>query len=174
MTPETSRRIAGVTNDAQRVARWLCEKTGGGLPPENCKLIVSCPDPPTPLQDQINEIFIQIFEQIPSGRQGRRLYFYFSGGTANPKSVDDAVLCLTKWSQFGRHDSMSHGEYKTEAHATWATSASSCSGLTAVASADTARLAEGPDLERRALRNVPARYDISSRLLRSTWRLHGR
>jgi hypothetical protein len=70
--------------DASLFAEWLQSPTGGGLPPDHVRLIVSdlaFPAHPlnaTPVQTDIDRV---LFDWGAAGRKriGRRLYFYFAG-----------------------------------------------------------------------------------------------
>jgi hypothetical protein len=90
--------LRGAIADAEAFATWLRDESrGGGLPPENVKLLVSKPSPPEPLQHQIDVALGEILEKVSPGR-GRRLYFYFGGHGCSGDTADDIALCLAMWS----------------------------------------------------------------------------
>ena len=74
------RPLAGAIEDAERFATWLKDtKTGGGLPQDNCKEILSTPDPLAPNKLGIDLALGSLITQAKVAGGGRRLYFYFSG-----------------------------------------------------------------------------------------------
>jgi len=102
------RPLEGAIEDAERVHAWLTDPLGGGLPENNCKLLRSSAPPPAPLQDLIDDAFVEVLER-PERR--RRLYFYFSGhGVAQVQ--DDVSMCLAKWSETFRAMSLSYRDYQ--------------------------------------------------------------
>jgi hypothetical protein len=109
------RQLEGAIEDAERVHAWLVDPLGGGLPPGNCQLLRSSAPPPAPLQDAIDDAFVEVLR--PPERR-RRLYFYFSGhGVAQVQ--DDVSMCLAKWSETFRAMSLSYRGYH-EALRDWA------------------------------------------------------
>jgi uncharacterized caspase-like protein len=106
------RCLRGATTDAKDFESWLLSPVGGGLPRENCKTILS-PEFPTcppqanhgprneerrrPIQDDIDDAFAAIWEQLKAGT-GRRLYVYFSGHGLG-RHTQGADLCLAKWEE---------------------------------------------------------------------------
>jgi hypothetical protein len=105
------RSLEGAIQDAQSFRDWLVDdKTGGGVPEENCKLILSTPEPLLPTQLEIDQKLLEI--KTSSNQTGaRRLYFYFSGhGQAG--SSQDIALCLTWWSQDFRHAALAWPGYE--------------------------------------------------------------
>lgn len=107
------RPLRGAVNDARRFHGWLCAADGGGLHADNARLLVSTPDPPTPLQDQIDDELERLLTAARAIGGGRRLYFHFSGhGAISPgASREDVALLLAKWSRVRARLALSSGEY---------------------------------------------------------------
>jgi caspase domain-containing protein len=95
------RPLRGAVTDARRFHSWLCAPDGGGLCPDHARLLVSTADPPTPLQDQIDDELEHLLTAARAIGGGRRLYFHFSGhGAMSPgASREDVALLLAKWSR---------------------------------------------------------------------------
>jgi len=93
--------VLGAANDARAFRDWLCESGGGGLDPENVRLVLSDPEQETPAQDEIDRELVAVLDAARSCGGGRRLYFYFSGhGAMNPDRMrNDVALLLTRWSE---------------------------------------------------------------------------
>jgi hypothetical protein len=92
------RPLCGAISDAKSFRDWLCDEHGGGLAPDNVKLIESNAEARTPVQDEIDDILLKVLDAAEAHQGARRLYFYFSGhGAMNPRSVDDVALLLTRW-----------------------------------------------------------------------------
>jgi hypothetical protein len=93
-----AKSLKGSVKDAQDFRNWLVDKNGGGLLPENVKLLVSTDNPPGPRQHVIDDAFREIREQS-EGKTRRRFYFYFSGhGHSRAGSWQQQSLCLANWS----------------------------------------------------------------------------
>jgi hypothetical protein len=106
------RPLEGAIEDAERFANWLKDTgTGGGLPDDNCKLILSTPDPLGPTKWPIDQAFGDVIRAARAAGGGRRLYFYFSGH-GQAKSAHDVVLCLCNWSSMFRYAALSSALYK--------------------------------------------------------------
>lgn len=107
------RPLRGAVNDARRFHGWLCAADGGGLHPDNARLLVSTADPPTPLQDQIDDELERLLTAARAIGGGRRLYFHFSGhGAISPgASREDVALLLAKWSRVRARLALSSEEY---------------------------------------------------------------
>jgi len=122
------RCLRGATADARDFASWLLDPLGGGLPPGNCKIILSadypgCPpqtahgdeevEPRRPVQDDIDRAFRAIFRQLDAGAvTGRRLYVYFSGHGLGRDALG-ADLCLAMWStEFWRDAALDSQRYE--------------------------------------------------------------
>jgi hypothetical protein len=106
------RPLEGAIEDAERFATWLKDTgTGGGLPEDNCKLIVSTPDPLGPTKWPIDQAFGDVIRTARAAGGGRRLYFYFSGH-GQARSVHDVALCLCNWSSMYRYAALSSELYK--------------------------------------------------------------
>ncbi|MET0623740.1 MAG: caspase family protein [Pyrinomonadaceae bacterium] len=96
--------LDGPENDAQDFRKWLVDSSGGDVPPEQCRLILSS-DFPTPQNSTMptNVEVEKAFEWLDDiaeenrvkgvGRKvGRRLYLYFSGHGYAPAKDDAALL----------------------------------------------------------------------------------
>jgi hypothetical protein len=92
------RSLNGAKQDALDFVDWLRNSDrGGGLPPENLKLVLSEPNPPRPYQHEIDDGLSEIWSAT-KGSPAERLYIYFSGhGLARSNLATD--LCLAKWSR---------------------------------------------------------------------------
>ena len=104
------RALQGSAADAKAFAHWLSKDPfGGGLPEDNCKLIVSGPDPPpVPVKAQVDDAVGEIMKASAKG--ARRFYFYFSGHGMSDDDLDLA-LCLANWSSSRRSAAMSYTGY---------------------------------------------------------------
>jgi hypothetical protein len=106
------RPLLGAIEDAERFAGWLTDKdTGGGLPGDNCKKILSVADPLGPNKLVIDLALGSVITAARAAGGGRRLYFYFSGH-GQAKSPHDVALCLCHWSPLFRYAALSAGLYK--------------------------------------------------------------
>lgn len=107
------RPLRGAVTDARRFHGWLCAPDGGGLHPDHARLLVSTADPPTPLQDQIDDELEHLLTAARAIGGGRRLYFHFSGhGAMSPDaSPEDVALLLAKWSRVRARLALSSGAY---------------------------------------------------------------
>ncbi|WP_262147131.1 caspase family protein [Chryseobacterium foetidum] len=104
-------KLQGPGDDAQKFYDWLTGETEGSLPTENCHLILSKEDPLTPVQDGIDTAFAHILEGFRSGgKEGRRLYFYFSG---HGLGIDwnETALVLPPWTDILRNYALSSSGY---------------------------------------------------------------
>ena len=106
--------LLGAINDANRVEDWVSSVTGGNVPTVNIKKIVSSPAPLKPLQDEIDDAFLDIETSIKAkGGLAKRLYFYFAGhGLGTLDSTKDTGLCLANWSENRRQSALSSESYK--------------------------------------------------------------
>jgi len=116
-TPPTQRglkTLQGAVNDANKLEAWIASATGGNVPAGNIKKIISSPNPLKPLQDEIDDAFLEIETAIQSkGGKGRRLYFYFAGhGLGTLDNTSNTALCLANWSENRRQSALSSEEYK--------------------------------------------------------------
>lgn len=105
--------LKGAVNDANEVEKWVSSITGGNVPVDNIKKIISAPDPLKPLQDEIDDAFLEIEKSIRKNGLGKRLYFYFAGhGVGTTNSANDTALCLANWSEYRRNSALSSESYK--------------------------------------------------------------
>lgn len=92
------RSLKGAKTDAREFATWLKNDiTGGGLPENNLKLILSQKKPVRPVHEDIDDALMDLFNATKEAT-ATRLYVYFSGhGLARSNIGTD--LCLAKWSK---------------------------------------------------------------------------
>ncbi len=102
-------KLEGPVEDAKEFLQWLIDENGGNLPPTNCFLIESTPNPMRPLQDDIDEKLATIYE-MGSTSGYRRLYFYFAGHGLGVDWKENA-LCLPQWSKVRLNYALSSYEY---------------------------------------------------------------
>jgi Caspase domain len=106
------RPLAGAIEDAERFATWLKDtNTGGGLPQDNCREILSTPDPLAPDKLGIDLALGSLITRAKAEEGGRRLYFYFSGH-GQAKSPHDVALCLCHWSSLFRYAALGSASYQ--------------------------------------------------------------
>ena len=117
--------LKGAKNDAQRFADWLKDKTtGGGLPDDHCKCVLSTSSPCSPTWDQVNSKLLEIHTQAQvTGK--RRFYFYFSGHGQTSTS-SEVNLCLAQWTD------QPHGLRMALSYADWRTAIVDCTGFTEI------------------------------------------
>ncbi|MFD2033719.1 caspase family protein [Belliella marina] len=110
------RKLRGAINDTNMMEKWLLDKEGGDMPQENIKKILSSEQPLLPLQDQIDDAFLEIEAAIKNKNgSARRFYFYFAGhGLGTLDSIKDIALCLANWSEMRRHSAISSENYKED------------------------------------------------------------
>jgi hypothetical protein len=92
--------LSGARADARRFYKWMRRPSGGGVLREHARLIVSKRDPPTPLQQQIDEALVDLMMRADAIGGGRRLYFHFSGhgAVSSTAANQDVALLLAAWS----------------------------------------------------------------------------
>jgi hypothetical protein len=108
------RSLQGAVADATRFHVWLCDADGGGLAVQHSRLVLSKPNPVSPLQDEVDEQLLEIVTAADAIGGGRRLYFHFSGhGASSPdESGEDVALLLAKWSRNLARLALSTDEYR--------------------------------------------------------------
>ena len=117
--------LDGAKADAKRFAKWLIDReTGGGLPDDHCKLVLSSSDPLAPTWDEINDKLIEIYDMARAAEK-RRFYFYFSGHGQTLTS-SDVNLCLARWSN------QEHGLRMALSYVDWKTTIVDCTGFTEI------------------------------------------
>jgi hypothetical protein len=94
------RSLQGAAADAIAFHAWMCDPDGGGVAPAHARLVTSTPEPPTPLQDHVDEQVVELVQAADALGGARRLYVYFSGhgATCLDGAADDVALLLAKWS----------------------------------------------------------------------------
>ena len=108
------RPLNGAVNDAQKFADWLTDtEIGGGVPQENCRLILSTLDPLKPGMDDVTSNLSSLWDRISNtpADQTRRFYFYFSGHGFGFTS-SDVGLCLAPWSKTLRNFALHAEKYR--------------------------------------------------------------
>src|SRR5262245_17231894 len=112
------RSRSGAIADATRFHAWLCDPDGGGVDRAHARLILSRPEPAAPVQDEIDDAFVELLSAACRLGGGRRLYFHFSGhGASCPdRSGDDVALLLAKWSRTMARLALSTDAYRSELH----------------------------------------------------------
>lgn len=112
------RSLTGAIADATRFHEWMCDPDGGGVDRDHSRLILSRPEPAAPLQEEIDEAFVELLTIARSHGCGHRLYFHFSGhgSTCPEKSADDVALLLARWSQTMARVALSTDDYRSEIH----------------------------------------------------------
>jgi hypothetical protein len=94
-----AKTLSGPSNDARDFRDWLVSPSGGGLPEAHVRLVVSQPDPPTPVHDLIDKELKKLRALFGSDPSRRRFYFYFGGHGSTPIGNPDATaMCLAEWS----------------------------------------------------------------------------
>jgi uncharacterized caspase-like protein len=89
--------LDGPNNDASAVRDWLVDPDGGGLQPENVKLIRSAdfdpidPEDPQPAKGKVDRALNWV-EQQTRNVAGGRLYLYFSGHGFSPRLEEGALF----------------------------------------------------------------------------------
>ncbi|NKX53341.1 caspase family protein [Arthrobacter mobilis] len=89
--------LQGPDRDAQDIYGWLVDPDGGGVPPENVKLIRQAdlgpltPDNPEPDMSRVHNALLWIGEQTREVK-GDRLYLYFSGHGFAPVLEEGALF----------------------------------------------------------------------------------
>lgn len=102
--------LSGAVADAEDFDNWLIDaNTGGGVPPENRRCILSSEYSGKPVQEDIDLALEQLFSRI-GHNQVRRFYLYFSGhGLASSRMGAD--LCLAVWSSVRRNAALNSEAY---------------------------------------------------------------
>jgi hypothetical protein len=110
------RPLQGAVADAKNFHAWMCDGDGGAVEPPHGRLIVSTPEPPTPIHSQIDAAFGELIAAADILGGGRRLYFYFSGhgATCVGGPTDDVALLLATWSRSFARLALSSRAYKGE------------------------------------------------------------
>lgn len=110
------RPLQGAIADAKSFFAWMCETDGGSVESRHARLILSTPEPATPIHPQVDAMFGELIEIADSLGGGRRLYFYFSGHGAACAGgpSDDVALLLATWSRNFARLALSSRAYKSE------------------------------------------------------------
>jgi len=106
--------LKGPIADAEEFIKWLCEeKSGGGLPDDNCKRIlwISNPTDPEAVQDRIDYKLEELMKEVGSGGPAQRLYLYFSGhGIGTAKLATG--MCASNWDySWGKDRALNSQQY---------------------------------------------------------------
>ena len=97
-------------NDALVMHEWLSSNSGGGIPKNQCKLLLSGVNPSKPLYMHVDEEMQILFDMASKNKEAKRFYFYFSGHGIG-ESPDDNALCMADWSRTFRIRALSSREY---------------------------------------------------------------
>lgn len=93
------RELRGAAADATAFHAWACHPDGGAVASVHARLILSTPNPPQPVQVQVDAALLELFAAAESVGGGRRLYLYFAGhGAMCTDTGDDVALLLATWS----------------------------------------------------------------------------
>jgi hypothetical protein len=108
------RSLEHAKHDAEAFRNWLIDPgTGGGVPEENCKLILSRGELLLPNFDEIDDHLDRIIKLAEkSHANARRLYFYFSGHGMAARQLQ-TFLCLPRWSNRWRNAALDSQAYST-------------------------------------------------------------
>lgn len=110
------RPLQGAIADAKNFHAWMCDEDGGGVEHQHARLVMSTPEPPTPIHPQIDAMLGELIAAADALGGGRRLYFYFSGhgATCFGGPTDDVALLLATWSRSFARLALSSRAYKGE------------------------------------------------------------
>src|SRR4051812_4792408 len=67
--------LRGAASDARSFHAWLVAADGGGLQPDNAKLILSDLQAQTPVQDEIDQMLVEVLDAAYARGGAHRLYF---------------------------------------------------------------------------------------------------
>jgi hypothetical protein len=105
--------LRGAIGDAEQFYAWLVDPEGGRVASDHARFVASRPEPPTPIQDQVDDALLALLEIADQLGGARRIYIYFSGhgvsGVRDQQS--DLALLLAKWSQRRSRVALSAGQY---------------------------------------------------------------
>lgn len=104
------RSLKGARKDAEDFHAWLIDPDGGGVPPENVKLVLSKEDPLRPIHDDIDDALEGILLKARRGDGKKRIYLYFSGHGLGRSNLG-ADLCLASWSKLQRARALDSSGY---------------------------------------------------------------
>jgi hypothetical protein len=102
--------LEGPDKDANEFYQWALSAEGANIPEGNCFLILSKADSKTPIQDDIDDCFGEIFNRLVASTNGGRLFFYFSGHGLGI-TWDETALVLPKYSNIMRDYALSSTGY---------------------------------------------------------------
>jgi hypothetical protein len=111
------KNLKGAVRDAENFHQWLLDtETGGGLAPENTRLITSAAGDPMALtQITVDLALDDLWQKARDAGGGRRFYFFFSGHGQSVVGADavtyDQSLCLPQWSQTMPHAALNADSY---------------------------------------------------------------
>ena len=102
------RSLQGAIHDATEFYNWVT--TNGGVPKENCHLILSTFDSenPKPIKKQVDDALIAINKAVVANdnRDADRLYYYFAGhGLAVDLDKYNNGMCMADWTEWSRDSS---------------------------------------------------------------------
>ena len=111
------RNLKGAVRDAGRFYDWLTDsRTGGGLDPDNCRLLTSAGNPLGLTQASVDVALDDLWTRArASDDGGRRFYFFFSGHGQLVAGADAVTyaqsLCLPHWSRTMPHAAINADSY---------------------------------------------------------------
>lgn len=111
------KNLKGAVRDAERFHQWLLDTDdGGGLAPENARLITSSNgDPMTLTQTTVDLALDDLWKKARDEGGARRFYFFFSGHGQSVAGADavtyDQSLCLPQWSPTMPHAALNADSY---------------------------------------------------------------
>lgn len=97
--------LQGAIRDAEEFERWVLDtESGGGVPSDHYRRVLSRAEPLGPVLDEIDEALKAIMDEVTNQGPARRFYLFFSGHgmvQAEREEVKTA-FCLAKWSRVRR------------------------------------------------------------------------
>jgi hypothetical protein len=107
------RELRGAVADATAFHAWVCHPDGGAVASAHARLIASTPDPPQPIQAQVDAALVELFAAAEAVGGGR-LYLYFAGhGAMCADTGDDVALLLATWSLARSRLALSSNGYRS-------------------------------------------------------------
>ena len=100
--------LKGAIQDAQDFYEWVTTK--GGVPKNNCHLILSTDDPknPTPIKKEVDDALVKINQAVVANdnKNADRLYYYFAGhGLEVHLDKYNNGMCMADWTEWNQNSS---------------------------------------------------------------------
>lgn len=107
--------LQGAIGDAEQFYDWLIDPEGGRVAHDHVRFVASTPEPPTPIQDEVDDALLALLEIADQLGGARRLYIYFSGHGASSirDQQSDLALLLARWSERRSRVALSTGQYSS-------------------------------------------------------------